>query len=379
MNKKVIVSTSGKNKNKLILKIYDIGISINNINYTGNNIEFETTYDNYKLLRKYLKSYNFKIKKYAGSFFIISMLKKYKVFLINIILSLIILFILSNTIVSVKVYHSNKYIRNIIYSSLEESGVKKLSWKKSYKELTKIKEKILNKYKDDIEWLEIEKKGMNYIVRVEQRIIPKKEESNEYCNIIAKKDAVIKSINYSKGQTLVDVRDYVKEGSVLISGKIMFNEETKSYTCASGEVIGEVWYETSISLPLEKRNLKKTGKKRYNFMINRTKIFKSRLKKYQTKKKKVLNIFGIDFYLLKEYEVKERKYKLSEKEALEEALKLSNDKIKLKLNEKESIITQKVLKKSINNSTMYVEIFTTTNEVISKIEKSEIEEEKEVE
>ena len=370
MNKCLMVKSKTNNPNKLIVKIYEMGIDIKNINYLKDGIEFEIKYEDYKRLIKYIKSYKFRIKSYIGFFNVINFIKNSKVFIINLMLSIILLFVFSNTIVSVKVLHSNKYIRDILYSSLDEYGIKRLSWKKSYNELTNIKNKILAKYKDDIEWLEIEKKGMNYIIRVEQRIIPKEKVEKEYCNVVATKDAVIKSISYNKGQSLVEVNDYVKKGDVLVSGEIKFNEEIKGYTCADAMILGESWYKTSITMPLVKTENKYTGKKRYNFMIGDTKIFKSRLNKYKTKKKKIISVFGIDFYLLKELEVNEFKEKLGYDKALKEALRLSRNKIKLKLEKKENIISQKVLKKSINNSTMYVEIFTTVNEVISKVEES---------
>ena len=87
---------------------------------------------------------------------------------------------------------------------------------------------------------------------------------------------------------------------------------------------------------------------------------------------------GVNFVLLSEYEVENKNYKFSEEQALTKALELSNEKIKMKLSEKEHIINQKVLKKDVNNSTMYVEVFTSVEEIISKQENF-IEEEKEVE
>lgn len=96
------------------------------------------------------------------------------------------------------------------------------------------------------------------------------------------------------------------------------------------------------------------------------------------RRKKLFKLFSNNIYLLTEYEVEYEYNKYNEKEALNRALELSNNKINLKLNEKEHIIDQKVLKNSINNSTMYVEVFTSVEEIISKQENF-IKEEKEVE
>ena len=114
MNKYLIIKTKTKTPNKLILKLYEMSISIKNINYTDDGIEFELLYDDYKMIKKYIKSYSFKIKKYRGLLYLETFLKTKKIFLLNLLLSLFLLFIFSNTIVSVKVYLSKKHIKNYL-------------------------------------------------------------------------------------------------------------------------------------------------------------------------------------------------------------------------------------------------------------------------
>ena len=374
----VLVSVKSKNKNKLLLRIYNNGINIRKLKYTKDGLEFETSLNNYYKLKKYMVSYKFKIKNNTGIYLLFSKIKEKKNFLLNLLLAISLIFIFSNTIVSVKVVHSKKYIREIVEKSLEEYGVTRLSWQKSYEELQDIKEKILEDYPKNIEWLEIEKIGMTYEVRVEERIITEIKSGKTACNIVASKGGVITKINFNKGQEIKQVGDYVSEGDILISGDIKFNEESKNTVCATGDVYAEVWYTTEVKLPLDYVEEKFTGKKRYNFSVNETKIFRSRLEKYKTDKKKMFSIFNYDFYLLTEKEVTSRKYKYNEKEALKKALELSNQKIMLKLDKNERIINQKVLKNSINNSTIYIEAFTSVEENISK-QVDYVKEEKEVE
>lgn len=341
----VLVSVKTKDKNKLLLKIYNAGIPVYKIKYYENKVEFETSVQNYIKLKKYLVSYTFRINKNMGMYEVLSKIKKNKVFLINLLLAFLFLFLFSNTIVSVKVIHSKKYIREIVENSLEEYGVTRLSWKKSYKELSEIKEKILKAYPKNLEWLEIEKKGMTYVVRVEERIITEIKEEKDACHIIATKNGVITNVKFNKGQEIKQIGDYVNKGDILISGEIKFNEETKNIVCASGEVLAETWYTTEVKLPLNYAQEKETGKKRYNFSWNNSKIFRSRLKNYKTTKKELFSFFGNKIYLL---------------------------------TEKERIISQKVLKNTVNNSTMYVEIFTSVEEIISE-QVDFVKEEKEVE
>ena len=142
-----------------------MGIGIKNINYLKDGIEFEIKHADYKQLIKYIKSYKFRIKRYPGIFNVFSSLKTNRIFIFNLILGLILLYIFSNTIVSVKVYHSNKYIRNILYSSLEEYGIKRLSWKKSYKELLLAPHISINHSLKSVNKLDLLETGMNFRFR----------------------------------------------------------------------------------------------------------------------------------------------------------------------------------------------------------------------
>lgn len=378
MKRDIRISVKCESKNKLLIKIYELGISISNIKYEQKYLKFDVSFNDYLKLKKYIKSYNFIVINKLGALLLKEKINKNKIIIINTLLAVILMFFFSNLIVSVNVIHSKKYIREIVISALEENGVKKLSFKKNYKQLSKIKEKILKMYPEDLEWIEIEKKGMNYIVRIEERIITKDNPTKDMCNLVATKSGVITDVVSSKGQVVKEINDYVKQGDIIVSGNIMFNEEIKNIVCATGTVKAEVWYSTEVSLPINYEEKIETNKKRYNFAFNDYKIFKSRLNNYNTKKKKIFSIFGNKFYLLTEKEIIFKKKKYSEDEALKKSIELSNEKINTKLKEGEKIIKQNVLKNTLNNSTMYVEIFTSVEEIISKQENLVLEE-KEVE
>ena len=57
-----------------------------------------------------------------------------------------------------------------------------------------------------------------------------------------------------------------------------------------------------------------------------------------------------------------------EAEALERALQLVDEKFQMRLKEEESILDKKVLKKSVNDSTMDIEVFVSVMENISRQE-----------
>ena len=155
---------------------------------------------------------------------------------------------------------------------------------------------------------------------------------------------------------------------MIISGAISFNGENKGYTCAIGNAYAEVWYTVSVEIPLYEEEKIYTGKTRYNLKYSKGNIdypiFKSRLKKYETKDYKIISLLGNELYLTKEIEYQENRKNLSEEEALKKADLLIAEKINLKLQEKERILYKKVLKKSISGSKMIIEAFVATEEQI---------------
>lgn len=321
------------------------------------------------IINQKVPNYYFLKEKDTGIFQLFRIIKKEKMLIIAFLIGIIIFAILNHLIVEIDIVHENKEIRELISDELKEEGIKVLSFRKNYYELTKIKEKIKAKYPDKIDWLEIERIGMKYVVRIEERIINQKEEEIPFCDVYAKKDGLIVNYSLHKGMMIKNIGDYVKTGDLLISGKIIYNDEIKSEVCAKGEVLAERWYEVNIKLPLIYKEEVKTGKIRYNLIWesenSKKRIFNLRLKSFISQNTTLFSFFNYHLLLEKEEEIKKIEKKYSEEEALNKAFLLAQEKINIKINDKDVIISEKVLKKRINDSTMDMDIFIITNEVIN--------------
>lgn len=223
--------------------------------------------------------------------------------------------------------------------------------------------------KEIIEWINIERHGMKYIINIEPKIEKNKEEKEPYCNIISTKDSIITKIITSNGIEMKEVNESVKKDEIIISGDIKYNEETKNQVCATGIVYGKTWYTINISLPKtyeKKEILKKT---RNNILIKHNnkkyKLFKPRLEYFEEKNKKIINFLGIEIYLQKEYEVSINYENYTESELEDLLKKLVIEKMNQTLEGKHQILEQKVLKKTNKDSTIDIEIFIVAEEQIS--------------
>jgi len=373
MTKKIIwIKIDDNNYYRLLLKINNIGVSIFEIKKQDNYILIKTFYDDYKKLKKYLISYKITIYSKTGLYRLKEIITKYKIFMISIIFGIILLFGVNNMIFKVEIKTNNNNIKEKLTLELENYGLKKLSLKKNHNKIEKIVKEILNKNKNTIEWLEIKYDGLIMIVNVTEKIDKDIISKKNNCNIIAEKDAKIISLNLYRGIALKEINDYVNKGDILISGSIIQNEEIKNMVCASGEIYGEVWYKVKVNIPFIENYKNYTGKNRFNLNVKINDdiytIFKSRIK---NKEEKTINLYKLNEFeinLIKEKEYIEKTRKLTEEEAFDKGINLVVEKVKLLLEKDESILLKKVLKKEINDSTIYLEIFIVTKENIGQLQ-----------
>lgn len=370
----IYIKCKVRNQNKILVKLYKNKINVYDVIKKENEVYLKVLESDYQKIKEQIVTAKFYYVTESGFFRVKKMITPLKIFAVLSFLLLTNFF--CHVVVKVNVVHSNKEIRELVTKSLEKEGIKVWSIKKDYLTLQKIKENILNTYKDRLEWIEIESIGMQYVVRIEERIINRFLEENKFCHVVARKSGVIESITSSKGEIMVHEGQYVKEGDILISGEIKFNEEVKNNACAKGSVYAEVWYQTSVSLPIEYITKQRTGKKRFNLSFEsdsgKYKILKSRLVTHEDESKILFRFFNFTFYLDTEYETIETKNKYNLEAGTKKAVELADEKIKAQFRASEKIKFQKVLKNSLNDSTIETEVFYSVIEDISQLEEYSI-------
>lgn len=366
MNSYIYLKAINPRKESLIIKLRQLGINIYELEEEDNNLIIKINIQDYAKIKKYLKTIRFKKIRYTGPKYFLETFKRFKIIFISIILSWLLIWGASFIIVDVKIVHDDETLVNLLENELEKYGIKKFSLRQNYEKLSQIKEEIKRNNLDTIDWLEINKVGMKYIVRVEKRVITPQNEEKDYCHFIATKDGIITKMMISKGEAKVFQNDYVKKGDVLISGDVLLNESVVDKVCASGKAYAEVWYTVNVKVPLEYTENKATGKMRNNIIINYDgvdhKLFKDRLQNFTSTKKLIFNGLGIQIYLKKDEEMIKEYHKYTVKEAEEKALRDAKEKVELKMGPNDKIISQKVLQKTVNDSTIDIDIFMVVEE-----------------
>lgn len=365
-NNSLVLKFSNISLDKLVIKLRKINVEILFIQEDKDYIYVTIKNSDLKNIHKFLKYLDYSLYKYNDLSYILFQVKKYAFSSLLLLISVIIIIISSYTIVDIKINTDNIELKEKLIKVLKMYDIKPLSIKKKYDDINKIKEQIIFYLSDDLEWIEIKTVGMNYVVDMEMRKESTFIKDKNYCNIYAKKEGIIKRIITYKGQNMVINNDYVKKDQLLISGDIFRDEKIINHVCANGKVYAEVWYKIDISIPYIYYDSVYTGKKRINFLVqtkdNEYLILKNRLNNYDSKKEIIFDALGIKIYLQKDYEIEKREKRYTENEIVNQALKLAYDKVKDSLVKDEKIISQNILQKESNDSTMNIVIFIITEE-----------------
>jgi similar to stage IV sporulation protein len=363
---RVVIKVKGSNLNRFIKRLKDHNINIYKIKYSKNNdyIILTILKKDLDLVLKIKTIYEINIINYLGFYKLKNDIKINRFLLILILLALITIYILSSMIFDIEVITNDQEMKEELIKTLNDQGISKYRLKKDYNSLIKIKTYILNKYKDKIEWLEIESRGTSYIIRYEPRIINNSDSSCENRNIIALKDATIYDVDAESGVIVKEKNTYVKKGDIIVSGTITLNDTIKNVVCAKGNVLGEVWYKVSVTYPLTYYEEQETGNSK---KILTLKIFNKEFQLFNFKHykyKKIVNetilknnLLPIKLSIQKQKELSIIDENNSLSEAKEKAIALACQKIEDSLSSNEFILNYKVINESTTSDSISLIIF----------------------
>ncbi len=367
---------SGKDTKRFIRMLYKRGVFFENITYTEDSIFVKVDNINYRKIIDIKTIYEISVVKLYGVAKFKDFIKRYFFFLISLLLGTVFLFVLSNAIFDVEVIHSSKQIRDLLYSELEKYAIKKYKFAISFKKQEEIVEMILENNKDKLEWLEIERVGVKYKVRVEQRVMNDPIENIDKRHIVAKKDGTILSISAENGEIVKKTNSYVRKGEIIISGNLKKGEEVISTTSAKGRVFAEVWYMVTVELPFQYKEISKTGNNKKvlavsilgnNYNILDFKPYKSKNIEELITIRDGLSLFKISFNDEEELNIIDEVYDITNVDLIVE--RLAKEKIESMLSKEDKIISQKKLKTEEKNSKIVSEVFFKVYEDITAYEK----------
>ena len=304
-----------------------------------------------------------KIQSKKGLPFIIKKYKKRKFFFIFLLLIILTIIILSNFIWNIEIESDADIPKEEILELAQSEGLE-IGKRKGAIDTKAVINKIRLE-RDDISWVGIEIDGTNATIKlVKADEKPEIINDDEYCNIVADKNAMILKVSAQNGTPLVKERDIVTNGDVIVAGWMEGKYTGKQYVHAQAEIQAKVWYTTTEKVYLQETKKVETGEakssysvKINNFQINLPKSL-PKFQKYDTieenKKLKLFSNFYLPFELVK-YTYKEYKEE-QVVHSIEEAKQIGIDRAKESLQEK--IDGKEILDKQVKVRTEkdYIEV-----------------------
>lgn len=378
-DKVVKIEVSGRNVNRFIDRLIKDRILIYDLNVV--NIKkaiIKIGYKDYLKLKDKKSIYEVDVMDVYGGLKIKNYFKEHYIFLIFLVLGFVLLKFISNIIFDIEVIHSNKEIRELVYKELRRNGIEKYIYCKSYDELEEIEENILENNKTKIEWIEINRSGTKYIVKVEERKINDEKEEFQYQDIVVNKSGIITKVQAESGEIVKNTNDYVEKGDVVISSDVTLPNGSSVLTMAKGKVYAEVWYVVDVSYPYIYREEMLTGKAKQIFLIKflnkRISLFD--FSKYNTFKKSDEILFS-DIFRFFSF-IKEKQYEMividefyTKEEAVDKAIERAVMRVNDTLGKDEEIIKYSVLSTYYDESKVELKMFFSVNEEISEVRKRE--------
>ncbi len=367
-----VIKIEGRRPSSLLSLLIILKIPFIKKKETNSSLILEIEEEQFQRVKKLAPTYEITILKRTGISYIINLYKTKKVFLFSILFAFLVVTILTNITFSIRIVETDSAIKEMLLDDLKENGIVKYHFKVSYKKKEQIRQRILEKEKSSLEWLEIEELGTMYQVKAIKRVNNPKEENLTPRSIVAKKKGRITRIEADYGEVTAKKNDVVEKGDIIISGLIKNKDEIKTKVVAKGKVYAEVWYQVNLSLPSIYQEETKTGKQKnvLEILFLDKNIIPFELFKYQNSinKEKVIyynKLIPFQLNLTKKEEIKIKQVTYQNKSSQKEIKQLAIKKLHQHLGNDIKILSINVLKKKVSADRIEVELFFKVEENIT--------------
>ncbi|ASF39946.1 sporulation protein YqfD [Halobacillus halophilus] len=162
-------------------------------------------------------------------------------------LSVVVVFLLANTLWSIKVEGLTPELEANVEKKLKTYGVSPGKLTIGMDDPNDIQRKLLDDI-PDLLWIGVNKKGTSYQLYGVEKTRHDTNKNLRPSDLVAEKKGMIVKTFIEKGRPLVTVNDVVKKGQKLATGQLV--EDKDILVHAEGEVIAETWYKVDQNLPM---------------------------------------------------------------------------------------------------------------------------------
>lgn len=306
----------------------------------GDSYEMCMSIKGFRQLKPIAKKTRIKIQilERHGLPFFLHKYRKRKMFFFGIVLCSLLLYVLSLYIWDIELEGNYTWTTDVILSFLEEQDVYH-GMPKSQVDCEAIEALIRTEYQD-ITWASAEIRGTRLVIRVQEStdtdVIEEEEvEDSTPTDIVADKDCIIMEMITRKGVPYVKVGDVVKEGDLLVCGRVEVVDDNEviinyQYYTSDADIYGKTVYDYKDEFSMSYVDKSYTGntKKNYYLQLLYSKFFyfkrKNSFEEYDAVTYEKQLKLGKNFYLpiaigtevVQEYQTQSKTYSKEEAASL---------------------------------------------------------------
>ncbi|AMM93912.1 sporulation protein YqfD [Peribacillus simplex] len=365
----VKVKAYGKGAERLINMLTRRGLHIWDVKRVGSEaLIFHMDVRDIPKLRQVMRKSDCKVKFMQGKGvpFLMKRVMKNSGFLVGLIAFLLCIFVLSNMVWGIEVQDAKPATEHAIRKELDKMGVKIGKVQFFVDDVDTIQRKLSDRI-GALTWVGVELKGTTYHFRVVEKRQPKEVEKTSPQNLVASKKAIITNMFVEKGQSIVNVNDYVGKGQLLVSG-LIGKEDKQEIVSAKGVIKGKTWYKAKVDVPLKTKFAVFNGNETSRHFLKMGEFslpiwgFKDPGYEKQVKETTVRPFHFLQWELpisykqvtLRSKEDIVRSY--TEEEAVKEGRKMAKAELEKHLDEEDEIVEEKILHESIENGKVKLSI-----------------------
>ncbi|MFC0473470.1 sporulation protein YqfD [Halalkalibacter kiskunsagensis] len=177
---------------------------------------------------------------------------------------LTVMFILSNMVWNVEIKGASPQVEHELKQVVTNMGIKRGAFQFTLPSVERIQRDV-TELVQGATWVGVRQKGTTFEFEVVEQQLPEEAERYSPRHLVATKKAIIHKIFVEHGQAEVKPNDFVRKGDRLVSGYIGkkdAEDEEKELVPAQAVVLGEIWYKSEVSVPLETLFTTVTGEKK---------------------------------------------------------------------------------------------------------------------
>ncbi|WP_028775340.1 sporulation protein YqfD [Shimazuella kribbensis] len=372
----VTIECNGEHISLLLDQIVQAKVVLSHVKWVNNEkVRITVSLNDMMQVWKYMKLHkvNGRIVKKVGPFFWLKRMKKRKFFVIGFAIFLFLLFFFSSFIWYVDIEGNEQIPDKHILSILQKERIYPGQLKVGLPNSDELQRKLLKRI-PNASWIGVRLEGTRIIVTIAEKkrvdSIGEKKLVRKPVNLIAKKNAFIMDVRVFHGNPVIKVHDAVKKGQLLVSGA--YGDATTPskgpIVGAQGIVLGEVWYQSEVVVPLQYVQNEYTGeKKRYTWpfvgqfvLANPFQTPKPYARSVLMRRISAINIgkyqFPLGFVRDDYWSVKQVSYTRNHPDAIALGKKRARLEMNNTIGPEGRILTEKVLHQRVDNGKVYLKI-----------------------